>query len=176
MGVRDGAVRVPPGTALDLGATGKGFAADLVAAALAVELREPALVSVGGDLTISRADGTPWPVRVSDRPGEAGPVVHLERGALATSSTRVRRWSRAGATYHHVLDPRSGTPAREVWGTASCLAEAAVGANTAATATIVLGDEAPAWLESRGVTARLVSRGGGVRRTGHWPADAEVAA
>jgi thiamine biosynthesis lipoprotein len=176
IGVHDRAVCVPQPTALDLGATGKGFAADLVATTLDAELRRPALVSVGGDLAISRPDGGPWPVRISERPGERGVVVHLVEGALATSSTRVRRWSRSGASYHHVLDPRTGAPAREDWTTASCLAGSAVGANTAATAAIVLGHEAATWLEDHAVTARLASRSGRVARTGHWPADREEAA
>jgi thiamine biosynthesis lipoprotein len=176
LGLRSDAVRVPAGTSLDLGATGKGFAADLVAAALAAELREPAVVSVGGDLAVSRADGTCWPVVVSERPGGPGVVVHLEEGGLATSSTRIRRWARAGTSYHHLLDPRTGTPARVVWSTASCLGAGAVGANTASTAAIVLGEAAPAWLEEHEVTARLVTPQGDVRRTGGWPADAESAA
>jgi thiamine biosynthesis lipoprotein len=172
--LREDALRVPPGTAVDLGATGKGFAADLVASALAAELRDPALVSVGGDLAISRADGRSWPVRVSEQPGGPGVIVHLEQGGLATSSTRVRRWARAGTAYHHVLDPRTGTPAREVWSTASCLGDTTVGANTAATAAIVLGDAAPAWLEDHRVTARLVTPGGDVRGTCGWPSDTEL--
>lgn len=176
LGLREDSVRVPAGTALDLGATGKAFAADLVAATLAGELRAPALVSVGGDLAISRTDGEPWPVAVSERPGEPGVTVHLERGGLATSSTRVRRWTRAGASYHHLLDPRTGAPARVVWTTASCLGESAVAANTASTAAVVLGGDAPAWLDARGVTARLVAADGSVRRTGAWPADEEAAA
>ncbi len=57
IGLADGELRVPAGTALDLGATGKAFAADLVVTALADELDHPALVSVGGDLAVSRADG-----------------------------------------------------------------------------------------------------------------------
>jgi len=173
---RSDAVRVPEGTALDLGATGKGFAADLVASCLAAELREPALVSVGGDIAVSQADGNPWPVVVSERPGRPGVVVHLEEGGLATSSTRVRRWTRAGTSYHHLLDPRTGAPAPVVWSTASCLGSTAVGANTASTAAVVLGDAAPAWLQDRGVTARLVTPEGDVRRTGDWPVDSEEAA
>ncbi|HEX3221227.1 MAG TPA: FAD:protein FMN transferase [Nocardioides sp.] len=174
--LREDAVRVPAGTALDLGATGKGFAADLVAAALAAELREPALVGVGGDLAVSRVDGQAWPVEVCERPDDPGVIVHLERGGLATSSTRVRRWARGGTAYHHLLDPRTGAPASVVWSTASCVGETAVGANTASTAAIVLGHEAPAWLERHGVSARLVTPDGGVRRAGDWPAEEKEAA
>jgi thiamine biosynthesis lipoprotein len=44
-----------------------------------------------------------------------------------------------------------------------------VAANTAATAAVVLGDDAPAWLIEHGVTARLVGRAGELRTTGGWP-------
>jgi FAD:protein FMN transferase len=111
VGLSDDAVRIPAGTALDLGATGKAFAADLVAAALAAELGAPALVSIGGDLAVSRDDETPWPIAVSEHPGGPAVMVLLESGGLATSSTRVRRWTRQGAAYHHLLDPRTGLPA-----------------------------------------------------------------
>lgn len=176
IGVTDEAVRVPAMTALDLGATGKAYAADLVAGQLAAVLEGPALVSVGGDLTVSRPDERPWPVAVSERPGGPAVRVWLESGGLATSSTRVRRWTRRGAAYHHLLDPRTGLPVAETWTTVSCLGATAVGANTASTAAMVLGAAAPGWLEAHRVSARLVDGEGGVRRTGHWPADvAEVA-
>ncbi len=176
IGLADDAVRVPAGTALDLGATGKAFAADLVAATLAGELAGSALVSVGGDLAISRPDGGPWAVAVSERPGEPGENVWLEGGGLATSSTRVRRWRRAGTSYHHLLDPRTGAPVPAVWTTASCAGGSAVAANTASTAAIVLGDDAPAWLSGHDVAARLVAADGSVVHIGGWPCGEEHAA
>jgi FAD:protein FMN transferase len=176
IGLEDDAVRVPAGTALDLGATGKAFAADLVAAMLDGELLGAALVSVGGDLAISREDGHPWEIAVSERLGGPAARVWLERGGLATSSTRARRWRRGGTTYHHVVDPRTGSPVTEVWTTTSCLGTNASAANTASTAAIVLGHDAPSWLTDRGVSARLVAGDGSVVRTGQWPEDEEWAA
>lgn len=171
IGITDDAIRVPGGTALDLGATGKAFAADLVAQVLAGELRISAVVSVGGDLVVVRPDGHAWPVVVCERPGGPGVVVRLERGGIATSSPAVRRWTRGGTTYHHLLDPRTGRPVPETWTLATCLGDTAVGANTASTAAIVLGHAAPTWLEAHGVTARLIGPGGDVRRVADWPAD-----
>jgi FAD:protein FMN transferase len=176
LGLAEDAIRVPAGTALDLGSTGKAFAADLVAATLAGELSASAIVSVGGDLAVSRPDGEAWPVAVSGRLDELAVIVWLERGGLATSNTQVRRWTRAGTAYHHLIDPRTGAPATSTWVTASCLGTTSVAANTASTAAIVLGAEAPAWLEEHGVTARLVAADGAVRRTGAWPVDQEAAA
>jgi thiamine biosynthesis lipoprotein len=176
IGVTDDAVRVPAGTALDLGATGKAFAADLVAATLGGELRSSAIVSVGGDVAVARPDGDSWPVVVSERLGGPGVLVSLERGGVATSSTRVRRWTRGGTAYHHLLDPRTGAPALATWSTVTCVGTTAVAANTASTAAVVLGPDAPAWLARHEVAARLVPTDGSVVRTGGWPANEVTAA
>jgi FAD:protein FMN transferase len=176
LGLAEDAIRVPAGTALDLGSTGKAFATDLVVAALTGELSGSAIVSVGGDLAIAQPDGEAWPVAVSGRLDEPGVLVWLERGGLATSNTQVRRWTRAGTAHHHLIDPRTGAPAATPWETASCLGATSVAANTASTAAIVLGAAAPAWLDEHHVTARLVTADGTVRRTGGWPLDKEAAA
>lgn len=167
-----GALRVPAGTALDLGATAKAWAADLVAAAVAGELDAGAIVSLGGDLAIAEDDGDPWPVAIGTRPGApAETTVTLDRGGLATSSTEVRRWTRRGVSLHHLLDPRTGRPAPVTWRTVTATGPSATAANTATTAAVVLGPDAPAWLAERGVTARLVAADGTVHRTGGWPAE-----
>ncbi len=167
----EGAIRVPPGTALDLGSTAKAWTADLIAAAIETELGEPALVSVGGDLRIAAPDGTRWKIAVSEDP--AGPVqqhVSMAQGGLATSSTRVRRWTHRGAVRHHLLDPRTGRPVDEVWRTVSATGPSCVAANTASTAAVVMGPSAPAWLADRGVAARLKPGRGQVVTTDGWPA------
>ena len=53
--------------------------------------------------------------------------------------------------------------------------ETCAAANTASTAAIVLGAEAPGWLVAHDVTARLVDPDGRVHRTGGWPAEEEAA-
>lgn len=165
-----GRIRIPADTALDLGATGKAFAADLIATAFQSSLSGAAVISVGGDLRVLRAETAPWPIAISTRPGEpAEETVALGSGGLATSSTQVRRWHRAGARRHHLLDPRTGLPVEEYWTTVTATGPSAVAANVAATAALVLGPAAPAWLHERAVTARLVGTDGSVRRTGCWP-------
>lgn len=176
----DGAIRIPVGTSLDLGATGKAWAADLIAAAFEQDLRGAAVISVGGDLRIANPDAQPdagpWPVALSEHPGaEPDSLVTLDRGGLATSSTQVRRWTRAGARRHHLLDPRTGRPAPEVWRTVTATGATCSAANTASTASIVLGRRAPAWLDARGVTARLVAANGSVRLVGAWPLERSTA-
>jgi thiamine biosynthesis lipoprotein len=166
-----GAVRIPRGTALDLGATAKAWAADLVATACADELGADVLVSVGGDVRIAGAGAEPWPVGISERVDTSfDDVVEVTGGGLATSSTRVRRWTRDGARRHHLLDPRTDLPAEEVWRTVTATGPTCLAANVASTAAVVLGAAAPAWLAAREVTARLVALDGTVHRIGDWPA------
>jgi thiamine biosynthesis lipoprotein len=35
----------------------------------------------------------------------------LAEGAIVTSTTRIRTWTRSGRRYHHLIDPESGHPA-----------------------------------------------------------------
>ncbi len=174
-------VTVPVGVELDLGATAKGWAADRAAAAAALAVARPVLVSLGGDLAVAgppRPGG--WDVRITDDhaagPHADGPVVTIGSGALATSSTTVRRWHPGAAVAHHVIDPRTGAPAATCWRTVSVAAATCAGANAAATAALVLGVEGPAWLAARDLPARLVADDGTVVTVAGWPADEEEAA
>ena len=88
----------------------------------------------------------------------------------------MRRWTRGGTAYHHLLDPRTGAPVPETWSPVTCLGTTAVAANTASTAAIVVGRDAPDWLSRHDVAARLVAVDGSVVRTGGWPADVAEAA
>lgn len=171
-----GRLRIPPATALDLGATGKAWCADLAVTALVTAGIDAALVSVGGDL---RATGDqPWTVAVSEHPdGPVDALVELRDGALATSSTRVRRWTSGGLRRHHLLDPRTGLPCREVWRTVTVAADTCVAANTAATAIVVAGSAEPeladpVLVDPRARAARLVAADGRVSVLGAWPTEA----
>ena len=70
---------------------------------------------------------------------------------------------------HHIVDPRTGSPADGPWRTVSVAAMTCADANAAATAAIVAGDRAVGWLASTGLPARLVSHGGEIRYLGGWP-------
>lgn len=174
---RSGSVRVPTDVELDLGSTGKGLAADLCAAAALVDAGPDAgvLVSLGGDVaTAGRAPDGGWRILMSEdsrtAADTAGEVVSIQSGALATSSTTVRRWSSSdGITAHHIVDPRTGLAAETPWRTASVVAETCEAANAASTACIVLGADAPGWLASTGLPARLVAQDGSVVRLNGWP-------
>jgi FAD:protein FMN transferase len=172
----DDALWIPDDCLLDLGATAKAWAADLVAETLAAELGCGVLISLGGDVRIAGPADQVWPVRVSETErGAEAQTVALRAGGIATSTILARRWRTADGWAHHLIDPRTGAPVTGTVRTATALGETAVGANVASTAALVLGRDAEAWLVERGVHARLVLADGAVRRTGVWPVE-EVAA
>jgi thiamine biosynthesis lipoprotein len=165
---------LPRGLSLDVGATAKALAADRAAARIAEEMGCGVLVSLGGDLALA---GPPpqggWRVLIGDdhtHPDpDGGHGVTVESGGLATSGTARRRWRRGGATVHHIVDPRTGGPAAGGWRTVSVAAASCVDANTASTASVVLGTAAPGWLAQRGLPARLVTDDGDVCTVAGWP-------
>ena len=168
-------LRLPAGVCLDLGATAKGLGADRAAVAAWRALgRGGVLVSLGGDIAIA---GQPlaggWPVAIADSslPGgaPAAQVIRLAAGAVATSSVTCRQWRHGGQRMHHIVDPRTGYPASGPWRTVSVAAPSCAMANAAATAAIVAGPGARAWLTQTGLSARLVSHDGTVLLLGGWP-------
>jgi thiamine biosynthesis lipoprotein len=170
-------VRIPPGVELDLGATAKAFAADRIAARITAATGARVLVSLGGDIAVCGAPPNGWPVLVTDdhRRGTSGQVVALAAGGLATSSTSVRRWRLGGRELHHIIDPTTGEPAVEHWRTVSVAAASCLDANTASTAAILRGPDAPTWLEASNLPARLVAPDGEVVLVAGWPAERAAA-
>lgn len=162
---------VPAGVVLDLGATAKAWAADRCAALVAAGLGVGVLVSLGGDIaTAGPAPDGGWRVLVQDGTDQPATTVTLPAGAaLATSSTMSRRWRHAGEVVHHILDPRTGRPAPEVWRTASVAAFTCVQANALSTAALVRGVTALGWLHALSAPARLVAADGTVATTDTWP-------
>jgi thiamine biosynthesis lipoprotein len=161
---------VPAHLALDLGATAKALAADLVASRVSRALGCGVLLSLGGDIsTAGAAPGGFWDVFVQDLPSDPADRITLPgRFAIATSSTQKRRWRRAHDAVHHILDPRTGRPADPHWRSVTVIAPRCTLANTLATSAVVRGSGALAMLESHGVPARLVAHDGTVVHTDRW--------
>jgi FAD:protein FMN transferase len=99
----------------------------------------------------------------------AAQQIRLARGGLATSSVTCRRWLRAGKVMHHIIDPRTGLPARGPWRTVSVAAASCAEANAASTAAIIAGKDAVSWLTAAGLPAKLIGHDGRIAYAGGWP-------
>lgn len=102
-----------PRMRLDLGAIAKGFATDEALRVLQERGIQRALVSGGGDLSVSEPPpGKPgWRIEVSslDAPGAPAPChVWLRNAALATSGDVFQFVEIGGVRYSHIVDPRTG--------------------------------------------------------------------
>jgi FAD:protein FMN transferase len=112
-------VRLPLGARLDFGGIAKGWAADRALDHFFGGIPD-VLINIGGDMRARGGppDGTPWPIgvgstaRQADHPETVDTVITLGSGGLATSGAADRWWYRAGERQHHLLDPRTGLPAR----------------------------------------------------------------
>lgn len=107
----------PVGVQFDAGGTGKGYAADMVAALF--EERLPAgtrwFVDCGGDLRLSEVPVGQQPHGVDVQHPLTGQLSHRFQvwgGAVATSGISRRAWRNADGSYaHHLLDPSTGKSA-----------------------------------------------------------------
>ena len=167
-------VWVPEDVKIDLGSTAKALAADMAAEAAAGEAGCGVLVSLGGD--IGTAGAPPlggWHVQIAEDSAAAvdpdAETILIQSGGVATSSTTMRRWTRGTLSLHHIIDPRSGMPADGPWRTVTVVVASCVDANTASTAAIVRGVDAPGWLSALGLPSRLVDQDGTVTRCAGWP-------
>ena len=117
-------------------------------------------VGGGGDMQLAGEPepGRPWRVGIAD-PFDSTRVVTTVEGrdfAVATSGTAERGL--------HVVDPRTGLPAQAL-ASATVTGPSLTEVDVAATAAFVLGTEAAAWLERRGLHGILVDLHGSVTRT-----------
>ncbi|WP_019139102.1 FAD:protein FMN transferase [Peptoniphilus timonensis] len=114
-------VEIDKGMALDLGATAKGFATELVARELQERGVKSSVISAGGNVRII---GKPVDGRENYRIGIQNPDIESENQVIAavnvantsivTSGDYQRYFDLDGVRYCHVIDPETLKPAREV--------------------------------------------------------------
>ncbi len=138
-----GEILRPPGLRFDTGGTGKGLAADMLAANLRGYSRF--IVDCGGDIRIGGADALVHPYEVFvEHPitGDRAHVLRLGSGGVATSGINVRIWRDENGHYsHHLLDPASGRPAWTGLVGATALGATALEAETLSKAALLSGPE-----------------------------------
>lgn len=151
--LEDGRARSPnPRLQLDLGAFAKGVAVDRAIARLRAAGIDNAIVNAGGDLRAIGARERPWRIGIRHprAPGVLASIETQDDESIFTSGDYERYFEVDGTRYHHIIDPRSGHPAR---GTASLTVihgEAAT-ADAAATALFVAGDAWPETAAAMGI-------------------------
>lgn len=146
-------VRIPAGTVLDLGGIAKGYIVDQARSYLMKQRIQRAIVNAGGDISVigSRPDGNPWRVGVQNPndPSQISWVIPLQNNSVVTSGDYQRFFIQDGQRWHHILDPRTGYPARELK-SVTIVAQTAAEGDALSTAVFVLG-----WEKGRELVERL---------------------
>jgi thiamine biosynthesis lipoprotein len=128
---------------LGLDGIGKGYRVDRAAAVLEESGISDYAVDGGGDLRVAgRGLAGPWGVDIAHprEPARSLGGLLLDRSAVTTSGDYQWFFERDGVRYHHILDPRSGRPARRSVAV-TVLAPTAMEADALATGLFVLGPE-----------------------------------
>lgn len=128
-----------PLQALDLGGIAKGYAADEVRRILVEQGCKDALINLGGTVITM---GSPRTVGIQDPRKEAGiPMgkIQIANRSLVTSGSYEKYFIRDGVRYHHIIDPRTGFPARSELLGVTLIGNSAMELDALSTAVFILG-------------------------------------
>ena len=163
--VTTGIVTLPAGMEIDLGSTGKGFAGQQVAALLREKGVTSALLNLGGNVqTIgTKPDGSLWEIAIRD-PKENVPmmVVSVNDQAVVTSGGYERYFEQDGRTYWHIMDPKTGAPAKNGLVSVTIISDSGFLCDGLSTALFVMGVEKAAshWRSHQNYEAVLEDENG----------------
>jgi FAD:protein FMN transferase len=134
------------GMSLDLGAIGKGYAADRVAELLRSRGVKHALIDLGGNIYVVGKHPTRSTWRVGVQNPDAARGVYL--GVLAVNDTSVvtsgmyeRYFVQDGVRYHHILDPATGRPVSNGVVSTTIVCASSTTADALSTSLFVMGAE-----------------------------------
>lgn len=104
------------GMSITLGGIAKGYAVDRATKILHDRGFVHFMIQAGGDMYVSGKKGaSPWMVAIRDPRGARDAMfatTPIEDRSFSTSGDYERGFVKDGVRYHHILDPRTGQPAR----------------------------------------------------------------
>lgn len=154
-----------PGVSIELGAVGKGYAADQAIAVLKDAGVAGGMINAGSTISVTgrKADGSGFRVAVRDPRGEQSDYIGLltlTDTSIGTSGDYERFFEQNGVRYHHILDPKTGYPADSGLMQVTIICESGAMADALSTACFVLGlDKGMALAEKNGALALMVDTG-----------------
>lgn len=125
--------------AIDLGGIAKGYAADEVRRLLALHGVSQAVVNLGGTVAVMGACRTVGVQHPRKATGVPMGILPLCNQAAVTSGSYEKFFVKDGVRYHHILDPRTGRPARSGLMGVTLIGRSAMELDALTTAVFVLG-------------------------------------
>lgn len=156
------------GMAIGLGAIAKGYAVDKAAQILFNSGVRNFAIKAGGDMRIQGAQesGNPWPIGIR-HPRDREKLIaklHLTNISISTSGDYERFFIKDGVLYHHIMDPKTGYPARGSQ-SVTIIAHDTMTSDAFSTAIFVLGPDKGLELigKLKGIEAVIVDESGKIR-------------
>ncbi|MCW5515496.1 FAD:protein FMN transferase [Muriicola sp. Z0-33] len=132
------------GMKIGFGAIGKGYAADRAKAVLLEHGVSSGIINASGDMSAwgRQVNGQQWKVAITNPldKEKAFAMLPINNGAVVTSGNYEKYVKFNGIRYSHIIDPRTGVPARGII-SATVFAPKAEIADALATAIFVMGTE-----------------------------------
>lgn len=141
-------IKAKPQITLDFNAIAQGYSVDVLANYLESKGINNYLVELGGELKAKgKKENEDWKVGIdqpsdnntSERKLEA--IINLNNKALATSGNYRKFYEEAGQRFSHIIDPRTGYPAKQNLLSATVIADDATTADAYATVFMIMGLE-----------------------------------
>lgn len=163
-------VTLADGMMIDLGSVAKGAASGAVVDYLRSQGVTSALLNLGGNVHTlgTKPDGSLWHIAVKDPVGAGNLcVLDIADKAVITSGGYERFFEEDGVTYWHIIDPATGTPARNGLISVTVVGEDGLLCDALSTSLFVMGPERAAqlWRESDDFEAVFVMEDGSVAIT-----------
>lgn len=138
---------------LDLGGVAKGYIADDLAGLLERRGVGRFVINLGGNVVVRGgrpadasarppvAAGSPWRIGIINPldPAHNRAIVDMVDGSVVTSGIHERRFTKGGVTYHHILDPATGMPAKTDLTSATIIAPRSMDCDGYSTTALMLG-------------------------------------
>lgn len=158
---------LPQGMEIDLGSVAKGYTGEMLSAYLKENGVTSATLDLGGNIQTvgAKPDGTPWRIGIRSPEGEGNVgVVEAADQAVVTSGGYERYFEEDGARYWHIIDPKTGAPARSGLLSVTVVGDSGLLCDALSTALFVMGpDKALAhWRQHQDFQAVLILEDGSI--------------
>lgn len=138
-------IKIPTDMQIDLGALGKGYAADKLREYLLSKSIEKAIINLGGNvLVIGRKNSDKlWTIGLQDplNTSKIFASVEVESSSIVTSGTYERFFYQDGVKYHHILDPDTLYPSKSDIISSSIIGKDSLICDCLSTTCFLLGSE-----------------------------------
>lgn len=138
-------ILLPSGMKLDLGAVGKGYAADRIVEIWKDMGVTSGLLNLGGNVHClgAKPDGSDWTIGIRDPENENGTLCAVtgQDMAVVTSGAYQRNFTQDGVTYHHILDPKTCAPADSGAASVTIIGPSGLRCDALSTALYVMGPD-----------------------------------